>query len=217
MTNKLQITHVAVDMLSPNPWNTNQITDPANEEKLKSSLRRFGFTKPIIVRTLDDGALQIIGGEHRWKAARDLGITEVPVVNLGPLDDRRAKEIGLVDNGRYGEDDTLGLSNLLRELGNDVLEFMPYSEAEFQSILNTSSVVLDDLDSLERTELPRLDDLPAAPSHQLMKFKVPVADVAWMTALIERTMKREGFTTEDSLSNAGNAMVVILKAYENAP
>ena len=73
---------VETSRLRPNPWNTNHVT-PENEEKLRASIARFGVFKPIICRELQDGTLEILGGEHRWQTARDMGLDTVPVVNLG--------------------------------------------------------------------------------------------------------------------------------------
>ncbi len=211
MTQQLEMKHMPVGMLTPNPWNTNRITDPANEEKLRESIRRFGAFKPIIARTLRDGTLEILGGEHRWKAAQQLGMTTVPVINLGLLDDKRAKEVGLVDNGRYGSDDTLGLAALLKDLGDDLLSFMPYSDADLASLSAAASISLDDLDAAGRDELPSLNDIKPAPTAQLLRFKVPVEDVAWVSKMIDDEMGRERIKDEDSLSNAGHALISLLK------
>lgn len=207
----------AIADLTPNPWNSNHISDPENERKLKESLQRYGFFKPVLVRELEDGRLEILGGEHRWRAAQELGYSEVPIANLGHVDDKTAKEIGLLDNGRYGEDNTVELAALLDELGTDIAGILPYSDAEVQSILKAAEIDLDDLDIDSATEkLPSLSDLKAAPTTQLMRFKVPVEDIAWAAPLIDRVMKSGGFTSEDSLTNAGNALVVILKAYKDS-
>jgi ParB/RepB/Spo0J family partition protein len=218
MNTHLEIRYVAVGSLSPNPWNTNRITDPANEEKLRESIRRFGFTKPIVARELPDGRLEILGGEHRWKAAQQLTIEQVPVVSLGLLDDRRAKEIGLIDNGRYGEDDTYGLSQLLAELGKDVLTFMPFTEADLASIAKAAEISLSELDDLDAAALPELEELAAkpTPTSQMVRFKVPLDDAGWLNTLVERVMKTEGFKDEDSLTNAGHALVHLLKKAEVA-
>lgn len=215
MTKQLQFFSAAVEDLSPNPWNTNTITDPKNAEKLRESMRRLGQFKPIIVRELSDGSLQILGGEHRWIAAQEIGLTEVPVVSVGQVDDKRAKEIGLVDNGRYGEDDTLGLQALLKDLGDDVLSIMPYSDLELQAVMNASAISLDDLDSVARDQLPNLNDVKPAPTSQVMRFKVPVEDVQWASKMIEDEMKREGLKDEDSLTNAGHALISLLKRLRN--
>lgn len=215
MNTKLKMQEVDIDLLAPNPWNTNVVA-PENEAKLDESLRRYGAFKPIVVREMPDGTLQILGGEHRWGAMRRAGYVKVPVVNLGAISETKAKEIGLVDNGRYGEDDSVGLAQLLRELGNDIATVLPYTDAEIQNILDATSIALEDLDSIGKQDLPDLSKVSVAPTHQVMRFKVPVEDVAWASGLIERAMKSQGFTSEDSLSNAGHALVWMLKQFEKS-
>ena len=208
-----QVTLLSPDSLVPNPWNTN-VVSPDNEAKLEESIKRFGMFKPVVVRELADGTLQIIGGEHRAGAAKRMGLKAIPVVNLGRIDDNKAKEISLVDNGRYGADDTLQLAELLEGLGNadELASFMPYSETDLASIFSSVNIALDDLD------LPDLDeDKPVLPkekpiqTHTVMRFKVPVDDQGWIVDLIEKTMKSQKFTEDDSLTNAGDALVFLLK------
>lgn len=204
---------VETSRLRPNPWNTNSVS-PENEMKLRASIERFGVFKPIICRELPDGTLEILGGEHRWQTAREMGLDTVPVVNLGVVSDERAKEIGLVDNGRYGEDDTLALAELLKDLGNtdEILGFLPFSEVEMDSIFSATSIALEDLDAHDE-ELPDLASPATKPlkTHQIMRFKVPVEDSEWVQKLIESTMNAQGFLDDDAMSNAGNALVHLLR------
>lgn len=202
-------------LLKKNPWNTN-VVSPSNEEKLKTSIERFGMFKPVIVRTLDDGSYQIIGGEHRADAAIQLGYEVIPVFNLGKIDDKKAKEISLVDNGRFGEDDTLKLSELIAELGGvgEVSDFVPYLDVDLDAIFN-STIALDELEALEVPE----DDVKTptettAKRQQIMRFKVPNEDVDTVTAVIEHIIKTQGFTESDSLTNAGDALVYLAKGYK---
>jgi len=207
--------------LRPNPWNTN-VVSPENEAKIDESLSQFGMFKPIIARELEDGSMQILGGAHRRDSAIRLKLDEVPVMNVGRISDAQAKKIGLIDNGRYGNDDTLALSKLLDELGapEDLSAFLPYSVAEFESIFSSSSIALDDLDSLDLDDSAaptghHADPVTKAPqTHTIMRFKVPVEDVAKITEKVNRVMKRQRFTDEDSLTNAGNALVHILNEVE---
>jgi ParB family transcriptional regulator, chromosome partitioning protein len=217
MSAKLQLLEVPVGELSPNPWNTNQVS-PENEAKLDESLKRFGVFKPILVRQTDSGVLEILGGEHRWGAAKRAGLATVPVINLGKIDERRAKEIGLIDNGRYGDDDTLALAGLLRELGgDDVASFLPYTESDLDSIFSASNIALDDLDlDTDRTLSELASAAKASPTSQVMRFKVPVEDVEWASAVLKHVMRVEGYSSEDSLSNAGNALVHILKTFKES-
>lgn len=202
-------------LLVPNPWNTN-VVSPDNEAKLEESIRRFGMFKPVVVRELDDGTLEILGGEHRAGVAKRMGLKKIPVINLGKIDDKKAKEISLVDNGRYGTDDTLQLAELLESLGDadDISTFMPFSETDLASIFSSVNIALDDLDLDDTEPAPSLPKEKPIQTHTIMRFKVPVEDQSWVTDLIEKTMKSQKFTESDSLTNAGDALVYLLKQLE---
>lgn len=200
-------------LLQPNPWNTN-VVSPDNEAKIDASVQRLGMFKPIIVRTLLNGTLQILGGAHRRDSAIRLKMATVPVVNLGKIDDKKAKEIGIVDNGRYGEDDVLGLAELLESLGgqDELASFMAFTAADFDSIFASTSISLDDLELPDESGAP--SPLPAtkpAQTHAVMRFKVPLGDDGMIAEAIARVQKQQGFTDEDALSNAGNALVHIFR------
>ncbi len=49
------------------------------------------------MRRLDSGYYQIIAGERRWRAARQAGLREVPVLVV-EADDRRMMELALIEN-----------------------------------------------------------------------------------------------------------------------
>jgi ParB family chromosome partitioning protein len=71
--------------------------DPEALQELAESIREYGMIQPITVRPLDKGYYQIIAGERRWRAARQAGLTEVPV-RIIRADDRLATELALVEN-----------------------------------------------------------------------------------------------------------------------
>lgn len=201
--------------LFPNPWNTNVVA-PSEMEKLKASLIRHGWVRPVLVRETDFGH-EILGGQHRVEAAVELGHEIVPAVNLGPISDQKAKEVGLIDNARYGQDDALGLSELLAELGGAqaMAEFLPIGEEELASLATDFDD--DDIDDLlndgEEEESPE----PSKPTktHQIMRFKVPLSDADNVTDFFERVMREQGFDEADSLTNAGDALVWLVNDLNN--
>ena len=213
MTSKISITDLKVGELRSNEWNTNVVT-PENEDRIKTSLERFGMFRPIIARQIKNvTGYEILGGEHRWKVASKLGYETIPVINLGFIDDKKAKEISLVDNGRYGEDDTLMLSELLKGLGDtdDLLSFMPYSHDELENIFSSSSIAFDDLDIDEDEEnIPTISE-KVLQTHNIMRFKIPVEDSKFVENMIETVMRSQGFVDDDSMMNAGNAIVHLLR------
>lgn len=66
---KITILQVEIARLRPNPWNTNSV-GAQNFEKLKGSIEKLGFFKPILARELDGGQFEIlvanIAGEPLW-------------------------------------------------------------------------------------------------------------------------------------------------------
>lgn len=208
---RLAIEWVNATVLNPNPWNSNHVS-PENEEKLERSMDHLGMFKPILVRTLNDGTLQIIGGEHRAEIARRKGI-DVPIVNLGSITDQRAKEIGLVDNGRYGADDALSLAEILESLDKEDLSFLPYSDNELASIFSSTDIDLSDIDlddDIEQQDPADPGQQRAPQTHQIIRFKVPIEDAHLVTDLIERIMKDQKLTDSDALTNAGDALIHVL-------
>ena len=81
---------------------------------LADSIREHGMLQPILVRPIASGGYQIVAGERRWRAARMLGMDEVPV-NIRELTDFEAMQIALIEN-------------LLRENLNPVEEALGYKE-----------------------------------------------------------------------------------------
>src|SRR3954447_17073753 len=88
---------------------------------IAGSIRSFGFTNPILV----DGGNGIIAGHGRLAAARKLGLTTVPVIELAHLSERDKRALIIADNKlteRAGWDmDLLSLEvGELGDLGIDI-------------------------------------------------------------------------------------------------
>lgn len=66
-----------VDELIPTIGNPNEMS--ADEmERLISEIKDVGFIDPLQVVPLKDGMYIIVGGEHRWEAAKAIGMLKVP-------------------------------------------------------------------------------------------------------------------------------------------
>lgn len=60
-------------------------------EELKKNMSEVGFDESLIVRTMADGSYEVISGNHRFKAAKELGFTEIPCVIRDDWDDVKAQ------------------------------------------------------------------------------------------------------------------------------
>lgn len=72
---------VQVQLLDPLPGNVNEMS-AESLDWLCEEIRKNGFIDPLEVVPKSDGRYLILGGEHRWKAAQRLAMTEVTCVLL---------------------------------------------------------------------------------------------------------------------------------------
>jgi hypothetical protein len=77
------------------PWPNNpRHHDEGQIARIRSSLREYGFTNPIIIN--DEG--MILAGHGRWMAAQAEGIDEVPCVMLHGLTKAQQRAYVIADN-----------------------------------------------------------------------------------------------------------------------
>ena len=88
---------VNISRIEPNAAQPRKLFNPEALQDLVSSIQTHGILQPLAVRKLPNGNYQIIAGERRWRAAREAGLTEVPVY-LVEATDRAAMELALVEN-----------------------------------------------------------------------------------------------------------------------
>ena len=79
--------------LTPDPRNAR--THPKRQiEQLQASIREFGFTNPVLA----DPEGNLIAGHGRLIAARTIGMTEVPVIELPGLTEVQKRALRIADN-----------------------------------------------------------------------------------------------------------------------
>ncbi len=222
MSKQLDFTYIDPRLLRKNAWNPNQLTAEATE-KLKRSIELNGHIRPILVRELDDNALEIVGGEHRCDLSIELGHDEVPILNLGKINDAEAKRILLLDNSRYGEDEVGKLSLLLEDIGTpeELAQYMTYSEEDLASLMHSDvEMTIEDLDELDELDFINEEDdipAPAGKTHQTMKFKVDIENAEAVSDAINRIKREQGFEDSDAQVSAGDALMWLVRDYIETP
>ena len=83
--------------LEPNRKQPRKNFDETAISALADSIREHGILQPILVRPLPLGGYQIVAGERRWRAAKMLGLNEVPVI-IRELTDLETAQIALIEN-----------------------------------------------------------------------------------------------------------------------
>jgi DNA modification methylase len=152
--------HIELRPLSAiTPYDRNPRDNDAAVDAVATSIREFGFRQPIVVDK--DGV--IVVGHTRWKAARALGMAEVPVHVATDLSPEQARAYRVADN-RLAQlstwDSELLNSELaeLKDLGVD-MSLLGWSDADLDALLappGTAGLVDE-------------DDVPAPPDEATTK------------------------------------------------
>ena len=114
------VTTLPIAKVEPNAAQPRKQFDPEALSDLADSIATHGVLQPITVRLLQTGYYQIISGERRWRAARQAGLTEIPVLVI-EADDRKVMELSLIENLQREDlnpiEEAAGYDKLMREFG----------------------------------------------------------------------------------------------------
>jgi ParB-like chromosome segregation protein Spo0J len=120
---------VAITNIKPNIKNPRVIKD-ANFEKLKASIQEFPEMlekRPLVCYTDTDGKFVVLGGNQRFKAAKEVGLKELPIILADDWTAEQKELFILRDNVSGGEWDFQALTEWqteeLSEWGVDVPSF----------------------------------------------------------------------------------------------
>lgn len=150
MTSKLSIQQVKIGDLKPSEYNPRSWNEDTTEQ-LTESIKRFGLVDPILVNGSQQRKNIVIGGHFRLKVAKDLGLTEVPVVYLDIPKEEKERELNLRLNKNQGDWDW----DLLSEFDESLLDDIGFSSEELDTIFDIEVDEPENFD-LEK-ELKKLD------------------------------------------------------------
>ena len=114
-----KVTTLRLSEIEPRRSQPRKEFDPESLSQLADSIAANGLIQPIIVREAENpGFYQIIAGERRWRAAKQAGLSEVPVVVLD-ADDKKAAEYALIENIQREDlsplEEAMGLKTLIED------------------------------------------------------------------------------------------------------
>jgi ParB family transcriptional regulator, chromosome partitioning protein len=91
-----QVVDLLVEKITPNPDQPRTQFDADDLRGLMDSIKEHGVIQPIIVSPLADG-WQLIAGERRWRAVKELGQSTIPAI-VRDTDNQKRLEVALVEN-----------------------------------------------------------------------------------------------------------------------
>lgn len=120
-----------IGSLNPAVYNPRKMSDE-EMTKLVNSIERFGFLQPVVANKNNE----IIGGHQRIIAARQAGLSQVPVMHVD-LPDNEAKALNLALNKISGDWDLPMLKDLLESIDTGAfdVEITGFSEREVEHLM----------------------------------------------------------------------------------
>lgn len=168
------IVWVEPNHLQANSWNPNRMNAPMYAKELQS-IKDHGFVDPVTAYDDGDYKYIIIDGEHRWRAAMDLGLKEIPVFLVDIDNENDAKKLTILLNELRGQALPEKMGDLLKDLMSsssleELLNELPYTEDMFRGF----------------TELPPLTGLESAPPSVVPEQSEP--ERRWVERLLRLPM-----------------------------
>jgi DNA modification methylase len=148
-----QVTLVRVSELKPDPGNPRK-HNRQQVRAIATSLDAFGFNAPVLV----NNDKQIIAGHGRVEAAKLLGYSHVPAIQLDHLDPNQAKAYMLADNKLTDRSswDERKLALVLKDLSELAIEF------EIEATGFATSEIDIKIQSLTPSDISEADDFEPA-------------------------------------------------------
>jgi len=89
---------ISVEFISRNPYQPRFNIDPVSLEELKKSILTNGLIQPITVRRTPDHKYQLISGERRLNACKDIGFKEIPAYIINVDSEELMLALALIEN-----------------------------------------------------------------------------------------------------------------------
>ena len=96
MQTDTSVVKLDINLIIPNKYQPRKVFEDNALESLADSIKQYGIINPILVRS-KDSKYEIIAGERRYRAAKKIGLTEVPVI-IKNASEQQMAELALIEN-----------------------------------------------------------------------------------------------------------------------
>ena len=150
-----KLKRVSLEEVRPNTWNPKP-KGTQDYEKVKKSIQNKGLRGFIVVREND--GFEIIDGEQRWTACKELNFDKVLIYNEGEVSDKEAKELTIWWQQQVPFDQ-IELAYLIKDMDDqyESLE-LPFEPTELDELLKISNFDFEQYQT-ERPEIPTDDNV----------------------------------------------------------
>ena len=197
----MEIRQVLIDELKP--WDKNPRINDGAVDAVAKSIQTFGFNVPILY----DQHMTIVAGHVRWKAAKKLGLTTVPAIQLS-LTRAQREAFAVADNktAEMADWDYDVLGEILKELPEEGIDLnsLGFSEAELDAILKPE----EDFNWDQFQE--DLEEFHQDATHVFLPVKVPIDMKQAVSEAIRQCAKERTIAEKDNSRLAGLVLMSLL-------
>ena len=93
----MKLLNLKIDKIVTNSNQPRKYFDNEKMSELKDSIKNSGLLQPITVRKISNGKYEIVAGERRYRACRELGMESIPVIEMN-VGDARGYELSILEN-----------------------------------------------------------------------------------------------------------------------
>ena len=93
----MKLLNLKIDKIVTNSNQPRKYFDNGKMSELKDSIRNSGLLQPITVRKISNGKYEIVAGERRYRACKELGMENIPVIEMN-VGDARGYELSVLEN-----------------------------------------------------------------------------------------------------------------------
>ncbi len=204
----MDLMNLHLEQLQDAPWNPNRMDD-VTLKRLIESMTRFGMVQNLVVRPIGEGDYEVLSGNQRLQALKELGYAKAPCVVV-EVDDVHARLLAQALNRIQGEDD-LGLkAELVREIleslpKEEVLSLLPETTESLQALSSLGQESMADyLQNWQRAQGARLKHL----QFQLTPAQLEVVEET-LSELLPQAKEAQG----ESPNTRGTALYLLCLRY----
>ncbi len=140
---------IPIEKLKANPDQPRRTFMPEQLNELAASVKEKGIIQPLIVRSIGDGAYEIVAGERRWRAAQMAQLHDIPVI-IRDFDDTEVLEVAIIENIQRADlnavEEAAGYKQLMDRFGHTqekMAEALGKSRSHIANLLRLLSLPMD--------------------------------------------------------------------------
>jgi len=107
---------ISVNLISPNPYQPRTEFDPQALDELKKSILENGLIQPITVRRVSKEHYELISGERRLRASKEIGLKEIPAYIIHVETKEMMLALSLIENIQREKLNAIEVANAYKRL-----------------------------------------------------------------------------------------------------